>query len=64
MRPVSPSHVREMLGDGQELAIIDLREELIFSQGHILSARSLPLSRLEMRIGHLVPRPHNSDRAV
>ena len=56
MRPVSPSRVREMLGDGQELAIIDLREELIFSQGHILSARSLPLSRLEMRIGHLVPR--------
>jgi rhodanese-related sulfurtransferase len=45
-----------MLGDGQELALLDLREELIFSQNHLLWARSLPLSRLEMRIARLVPR--------
>ncbi len=45
-----------MLADGRELAILDLREELIFSQGHLLHARSLPLSRLEMRIARLVPR--------
>jgi rhodanese-related sulfurtransferase len=56
MRPVSPSDVRKMLADGQELAIIDLREELIFSRSHMLAARSLPLSRLELRIARLVPR--------
>ena len=45
-----------MLADGQELAILDLREELIFSRGHLLHARSLPLSRLELSMARLVPR--------
>jgi rhodanese-related sulfurtransferase len=56
VRPLSPGGVRDMLADGQELALIDLREELIFSRGHLLWARSVPLSRLEMRIAALVPR--------
>jgi rhodanese-related sulfurtransferase len=45
-----------MLADGEELAIVDLREELIFSQNHLLWARSVPLSRLELRFARLVPR--------
>ena len=45
-----------MLHDGRELALIDLREELIFSQSHLLWARSVPLSRLELRFAQLVPR--------
>jgi rhodanese-related sulfurtransferase len=45
-----------MLADGRELALLDVREELIFSRGHLLHARSLPLSRLELRIFRLVPR--------
>jgi hypothetical protein len=45
-----------MCVDGQEIAILDLREELIFSRGHLLHARSLPLSRLELRMARLVPR--------
>jgi rhodanese-related sulfurtransferase len=45
-----------MCADGQEIAILDLREELIFSHGHLLHARSLPLSRLELRMARLVPR--------
>ncbi len=45
-----------MLADGEELALIDLREELIFSQSHLLFARSVPLSRLELRFARLVPR--------
>ena len=56
MRPATPGDIRDMLADGAEVAVIDLREELIFSQGHMLCARSLPLSRLEMRIARLVPR--------
>ena len=45
-----------MLGDGGELAPIDLREELPFSQNHLLWARNVPLSRLELRFARLVPR--------
>jgi rhodanese-related sulfurtransferase len=56
MYPLSPLAIREMLDDGGELAIIDLREELIFAQGHLLWARSVPLSRLELIIARLVPR--------
>ena len=41
--------VKAMLADGEELALIDVREELIFSQNHLLWARSVPLSRLELR---------------
>jgi rhodanese-related sulfurtransferase len=45
-----------MLDDGRELALIDVREELIYSQGHLLWARSVPLSRIELRFARLVPR--------
>ena len=55
-RRVTSEAVKAMLTDGQELALIDLREELIFSQSHLLFARSLPLSRLELRMPRLVPR--------
>jgi rhodanese-related sulfurtransferase len=53
---VSPAALREMLGDGGELALVDVREELIFSQRHLLLARSAPLSRFELRFAQLVPR--------
>src|SRR5438477_2574812 len=53
---LSPGDLKRMLGDGAELALIDVREELIFSRGHLLLARSLPLSRLELKIARLVPR--------
>ncbi len=56
LRLVAPSAVRAMLADGGELALIDLREELIFSRGHLLHARSVPLSRLELSFARLVPR--------
>ena len=56
LRPLSPAAVKTMLGDGQELTLIDLREELTFSQNHLLWARSVPLSRLELRFARLVPR--------
>ena len=48
--------LKAMLADGRELALIDVREELIFSQNHLLFARSVPLSRLELRFARLVPR--------
>src|SRR6185503_14838559 len=55
-KPLDPHTVKAMLSDGGELALIDLREELIFSRNHLLWARSIPLSRLELRFAQLVPR--------
>jgi len=56
MLRVDAPALKAMLADGQELALIDLREELIFSQNHLLFARSVPLSRLELTFARLVPR--------
>ena len=55
-KSVSPAAVKAMLLDGQELALVDVREELIYSQSHLLWARCIPLSRLELRFAALVPR--------
>src|SRR5262245_12023033 len=56
MQRVDPAALKAMLADGEELALIDLREELIFSQNHLLFARSVPVSRLELNFARLVPR--------
>jgi len=53
---VSAAALRAMLLDENELALIDVREERIFSESHLLFARSVPLSRLELRMARLVPR--------
>src|SRR3954466_11549297 len=55
-KPLDPHAVKAMLSDGRELALVDLREELVFSRNHLLWARSIPLSRLELRFARLVPR--------
>jgi rhodanese-related sulfurtransferase len=52
----TPHELKAMLGDGGELALVDVREELTFSQRHLLWARSIPLSRLELNFARLVPR--------
>src|SRR6266704_3175324 len=53
---VSTHALKTMLGDGLELALIDVREEGEFGANHLLFAGNLPLSRLEIRIDALVPR--------
>jgi rhodanese-related sulfurtransferase len=53
---VSAAALREMLRDDAELALIDVREERVFSESHLLFARSVPLSRIELRFARLVPR--------
>jgi len=55
-QPLAAHALKAMLADGKELALVDLREELIFSQSHLLFARSIPLSRLELNFARLVPR--------
>jgi rhodanese-related sulfurtransferase len=56
VRPLTPATVKAMLDDGEEFAPIDVREELVFSRNHLLWARNVPLSRLELRFAKLVPR--------
>ena len=59
---IPPADLKAMIGDGEELAILDVREEGVFSQGHLLFATSMPMSHLETRLGALVPR--KSSRVV
>lgn len=46
----------ERLGGTSEWALLDVREEGDFADGHLLAASSVPLSRLELLIADLVPR--------
>ena len=53
----TPEALHEMLTDGEEIALLDVREEAAFGARHILLAVNLPLSRLELHAANLVPRP-------
>ena len=55
-RTVSPRELKNALHDGNELALLDVREEGQFGEGHLLFATPLPYSRLELGIAALVPR--------
>lgn len=50
------------LADGQEIALLDVRELGQFSNGHLFFASNLPYSRLEIDVFRLVPR--HSTRVV
>jgi rhodanese-related sulfurtransferase len=53
---ISAIELRALLSDGEELALIDVREGGIFAQSHLLTACSLPLSQLELEIPRMLPR--------
>ncbi len=53
---IMPAELKELIADGAELAILDPREEGVFSKSHLFLAASCPLSHLETLIGRLVPR--------
>lgn len=55
-RTLSPGDLRIVLHDGKELALLDVREDGQFGEGHLLFATPLPYSRLETGIATLVPR--------
>jgi len=56
MNRVSNQRVKEMLNDGEELALLDVREQGLFGKEHLLPACSIPLSRMELMLADLVPR--------
>ena len=55
-KSVSAASLKAMLHDGEELALLDVREAGEFGQAHLLFAIPLPYSRLELDIPGLVPR--------
>jgi rhodanese-related sulfurtransferase len=55
-RFVSATEAASMLADPPEIAFLDVREIVPFGTGHPLLATNVPLSRMELSIGQLVPR--------
>jgi len=54
---ITPQELRTLILAEGELAILDVREEGVHARNHLFLATSAPLSHLELRIGHLAPRP-------
>lgn len=53
---IAPAALKAALADGEEIALLDVRETGVFVRGHLLLAASAPLWRLELLIDRLVPR--------
>lgn len=53
---LTPAQLRGELAGEREAALVDVREEGDFADGHLLTATSVPLSRLELLMPDLVPR--------
>lgn len=53
---VSVAVLRQWLGDGNELALLDVREHGQYGAGHLFYAVNVPYSQLEYRVAQLVPR--------
>ena len=53
---VTPQALKAALHDGEEIAVLDVRETGVFAHRHILFAASAPAWRLEWLIDRLVPR--------
>jgi rhodanese-related sulfurtransferase len=50
------TELKSMLHDGDEIAVLDVREAGQFGEGHLLFATPLAYSRLELDVHRLVPR--------
>src|SRR5689334_25112019 len=55
-RCVTPQDLRHAWRAGEEIALLDVREEGPYSLAHPFFAVSLPLSQIELRILDLIPR--------
>jgi rhodanese-related sulfurtransferase len=53
-REIASEELYRRLLEGAELALLDVREQGAFAQGHLLQASCLPLSRFELLIGQMV----------
>jgi rhodanese-related sulfurtransferase len=55
-RLIDAPTLRQCLSDGNEVALVDVRDGGPFSRSHLLLASNLPLSSLEVRAPALLPR--------
>lgn len=55
-KTIDAPSLKAMINDGGELALLDVREDGQFGEGHLLLANPLPYSVLEARIDARVPR--------
>ena len=55
MKTIDAKALRDWIEDGQELAILDAREEGEFGASHLFWAIPCPLSRAEIRAPALLP---------
>lgn len=62
MTRICVDDLRSLFQGRDEFAVIDPREEGMFTRGHLLGASNLPLSRLDILIGEAVP--HRTTRIV
>ena len=56
VRTIGAAGLKAALHDGEEIALLDAREEVPFEARHLLMAACVPLSRLEMLLDACVPR--------
>ncbi len=56
MKNIDAATLRQRLRSGEELALLDVREQGEFGQCHLFHAISTPLSRLELQVPRLLPR--------
>jgi len=55
-RQVNAATLKQIITDGDELALLDVREDGQFGEGHMLFAVPMPYSHLEARLGTQLPR--------
>lgn len=55
-RSMQPGELCKALADGDEYALLDVRERGEYARGHLFLAINLPLSHLELRLRRYVPR--------
>lgn len=55
-KSIDAKTVKQWLQDGAALALLDVREDGEFGEGHLFFAAPVPYSTLELNIGRLIPR--------
>ena len=55
-KQIDAATLKDWIGDGRELAILDAREEGEFGRSHLFWAVPCPLSKMEFRARTLLPR--------
>lgn len=57
MTEIDSKSLRAAMRDGAEIALLDIREQGEFGECHLFWAVNTPLSRIELEVPRLVPRP-------